>query len=111
MAPQELCARLPVSQPIGLDDHREACRPPFLGKEVRQFRIILHDQRLHAPKLGSLAQAPDPLRREQRKVRLMLTEVQPEVQKALLKAGTLEAASMHATVQEAIASTGAKRAS
>lgn len=45
---------------------------------------------------------------DQRKVRLMLTEVQPEVRQALLKAGTLDAATMHATVQEAIASVSAK---
>lgn len=47
-------------------------------------------------------------RMEQRKVRLMITEVRPEVRQALLKAGTLDATAMHATVQEAIASVSAK---
>lgn len=40
---------------------------------------------------------------DQRKVRLLITEVQPDVRMAILKAGTLEANVLQETVQEAIA--------
>ncbi|MCW5898985.1 MAG: STAS domain-containing protein [Flavobacteriales bacterium] len=45
---------------------------------------------------------------DQRKVKLSLTEVQPEVLQAIVKAGTLDATEVHATVQEAIAKAGAR---